>query len=178
MKAKITLIVAALLGACAATGGQESAAGDPRASAVASIQPTQGNTARGRVRFTELAGSKVRVEADVTGLKPGLHGFHIHEKGDCSAPDAASAGGHFNPRDKPHGGSAGSERHAGDLGNLNADNTGHASLTVEVEDISLSDAASNVLNRAVVVHANPDDTTGQPAGNSGGRIGCGVIEKG
>lgn len=178
MRTSLTLVAASLLAAACSTTSDGVAGSEKRVTAVSNLSPTQGNQARGQVKFTELSNNKVRVEATVTGLTPGLHGFHIHEKGDCSAPDAMSAGGHFNPTGKPHGGSAGVSRHAGDIGNLNADAAGKAVLTVDVEDIDLVDPAGNIIGRAVVVHANPDDTTSQPAGNSGGRVACGVIAKG
>ena len=147
-------------------------------SASTALQPTKGNKAAGSVTFTQQ-GDKVRVVANVTGLTPGLHGFHIHEKGDCSAPDAMSAGGHFNPHGKPHGDAHAAERHAGDLGNLSADKDGNARADLAVDGLSLAAGAANsVVGRSVVVHANPDDLKSQPAGNSGPRVACGVVASG
>lgn len=146
-------------------------------SATTTLKPTQGNKAAGTVTFTQQ-GDKVRVVANVSGLTPGLHGFHVHEKGDCSAPDAISAGGHFNPHGKAHGDIQG-ERHAGDLGNLSAGADGNARLDIAVDGLSVSPgAAHSVVGRAVVVHANPDDLKSQPAGNSGPRVACGVVAAG
>ena len=159
---------ALLLAACAGmtTGGS---------SATSTLKPTQGNKASGTVTFYPQ-GDKLRVVASVTGLTPGLHGFHVHEKGDCSAPDAMSAGGHFNPGGKPHGDAHSAERHAGDLGNITADQDGAAKLDIVVDGLSVSAGAPNsVVGRAVVVHANPDDLKSQPAGNSGPRVACGVV---
>ncbi|MBA2689423.1 MAG: superoxide dismutase family protein [Burkholderiales bacterium] len=139
------------------------------------LQPTQGNKTAGTVTFTQQ-GNKVLVVANVDGLAPGPHGFHIHEKGDCSAPDATSAGGHFNPSQKPHGAAAGNERHAGDMGNLNAAANGKATLSLQVEGISLSPGAPNsIIGRGLIVHADPDDYKTQPTGNAGNRVACAVI---
>lgn len=143
--------------------------------ATADLKPTAGNNASGTVRFTQ-AGSKVRVEADVKGLKPNAeHGFHVHEKGDCSAPDAMSAGGHFNPGGKPHAHHGKAERHAGDMPSLKADANGNARVSFESDLITTGAAANSVVGKAVVVHRDPDDYTTQPTGNSGPRLACGVV---
>lgn len=144
------------------------------ASATANLQPTKGNKVWGTVTFTQK-GSKVLVVANVNGLKPGLHGFHIHEKGDCSAADGMSAGGHFNPAGKPHGAPDSAERHGGDLGNLTADKSGNATLSIEVDGITLDQTANSIVGKGVIVQANPDDLKSQPAGNAGPRVTCGVI---
>jgi len=102
--------------------------------------------------------------------------MHIHEKGDCSAPDATTAGEHFNPAAKKHGAPDSMERHAGDLGNLKADEYGKATLSMTVAGISVGQGADGVIGRGLIVHADPDDLKTDPTGNSGGRIGCGVIE--
>lgn len=147
-------------------------------SATATLKPTQGNKAAGSVSFSQQ-GDKVRVVANITGLTPGLHGFHVHETGDCSAPDAMSAGGHFNPHGKAHGDIHGGERHAGDLGNVTADKDGNARVDIAVDGLSVaSGVPGSVVGRAVVIHANPDDLKSQPAGNSGPRVACGVIAGG
>jgi len=145
--------------------------------ASASLAPTKGNQVSGTVSFVQK-GDKVLVEARVTGLSPGLHGFHVHEKGDCTAPDASSAGGHFNPRKVPHGGPEAAQHHAGDLGNLTADSNGVAMYKAEVTGISLGTGEDSIIGRAVIVHANPDDLRSQPAGNAGPRLACGLISKG
>src|SRR6266403_5681782 len=105
--------------------------------AVAVLHPTQGNNVSGTITFTEVADG-VQVHAEVTGLTPGKHGFHVHECGDCTAADASSAGGHFNPMKKPHGAPDAAERHAGDLGNLEADSTGKAHLELKDKMLKLS----------------------------------------
>lgn len=142
--------------------------------AVANLAPTKGNQVSGSVHFTQQ-GELVLVEARVTGLTPGPHGFHIHEKGNCTAPDASSAGGHFNPTGAPHGAPDASARHAGDLGNLVADDTGAAAYRAEVRGIGLGTGEDSIIGRAVIVHANRDDLTTQPTGNAGGRQACGLI---
>jgi Cu-Zn family superoxide dismutase len=141
----------------------------------AKIEPTACNQCHGVVRFYQQ-GDSVRVVADLDGLAPNQqHGFHIHEKGDCSAPDASSAGGHYNPEGSPHALPPGEPRHAGDLGNVTADGAGHAHYEVVVGDISLNSSIHPIMGRAVIVHAQPDDG-GQPTGNAGARVGCGVID--
>jgi len=164
---------AALLAACA----QTPAAGGG-ATAVAEMKPTAGNAVAGTVRF-EQSGSKVVVTAAITGLKPSSeHGFHVHEKGDCSAPDATSAGGHFNPAGRPHGHHGKAERHAGDMPNLRADASGTARVTWETDLLSVGSGSADVIGRSVVIHRDPDDYASQPAGNSGPRLSCGVIVAG
>ena len=142
--------------------------------AVAQVNPTQGNNARGTVRFS-TEGDAVRVIAEFTGLSPGEHGFHVHENGDCSAPDASSAGGHFNPTNQPHGARDATERHIGDLGNLLANANGRAELNYLDTKLTLR-GENSIVGRAVVVHAGRDDLRSQPSGDSGARIACGVIE--
>lgn len=147
----------------------------PPVEAQANVAATQGNRAEGVVRFTEVDGG-VLLDAQVTGLTPGQHGFHVHEKGDCSAPDGTSAGGHFNPTGKPHGKPDGMARHLGDLPMLVAGADGSAKLKVVVEGLTLTGKGpGNVTGKAVVIHADADDYKSQPAGNSGARVACGVI---
>ena len=163
----------AILPACSGTGSIFQR--NPNATAL--LAPTKGNQTSGTIQFTQK-GAVVLVEARIAGLKPNSkHGFHIHEKGDCSAPDASSAGGHFNPGAMPHGAPGSAQRHAGDLGNLSADAGGFAHLSIEVSGISLSADDISVVGRAVIVHAQPDDLKSQPTGNAGARIACGLISK-
>jgi Cu-Zn family superoxide dismutase len=165
----LLLAAGALLSACSSMGMRSPAA-------VAVLVPTKGYQASGTVHFVQR-GSKVLVEARVTGLTPGLHGFHVHEKGNCTAPDASSAGGHFNPTGAAHGGATGSPRHAGDLGNLEADSNGVADYRAEVTGISLGTGDDSIIGRAVIVHGKGDDLSTQPSGNSGARVACGLISK-
>jgi len=142
--------------------------------AVAVVHPTAGNKVTGTVTFTQVADG-VQVRAEISGLPPGTHGFHVHEFGDCTAADAASAGAHFNPTSKPHAGPDAAERHVGDMGNVQADASGKAKLDYVDHQISLGNDQRSVLGRSVVVHAKADDLKSQPAGDSGARVACGVI---
>jgi Cu-Zn family superoxide dismutase len=142
--------------------------------AIAVLHPTVGNKVSGTVTFTEVADG-VQVRAEINGLTPGTHGFHVHEFGDCSAPDANSAGAHFNPTNKPHAGPDAAERHVGDMGNVEADASGKAKLEYVDHDMSLRNDQKSVIGRSVVVHVKADDLKSQPTGDSGGRVACGVI---
>ncbi len=135
--------------------------------------PTAGSKVSGTVTFT-AAGEGVRVVAELSGLTPGKHGFHIHEFGDCSDPKAESAGGHYNPNKHPHAGHDATDRHVGDMGNIEADSSGKARLDVTLKDVSLNDD-DGIVGRAVIVHEKEDDLKTQPTGNAGGRLACGVI---
>jgi Cu-Zn family superoxide dismutase len=115
-----------------------------------------------------------RILADIYGLTPGAHGFHIHQYGDCNAPDAASAGGHFNPAGEPHGAPNMEKRHAGDLGNLEAGQDGKAKINMLDTRIAF-EGAQSILGRSVVVHLQPDDFKTQPTGGAGARMACGVV---
>jgi Cu-Zn family superoxide dismutase len=143
-------------------------------SAKAMLQALGESGVGGWVSFTAVDDG-VQVEAQVTGLTPGKHGFHIHQWGDCSAPDGKSAGGHFNPEGVDHAGPGAAMAHAGDLGNLEADEEGKATLALHSQRIALAEAPENVLGRGVIVHELEDDLTSQPTGAAGGRLACGVI---
>jgi superoxide dismutase, Cu-Zn family len=142
--------------------------------AVALLHPTEGNNVSGTVTFTEVADG-VQVQAEITGLTPGKHGFHVHEFGDCTAADASSAGAHFNPTNKPHAGPDSVERHVGDMGNIEADASGVAKSDYLDHNMSLANDEQSIIGRSVVVHAKADDLKSQPAGDSGARVACGVI---
>ena len=160
--------------ASAQGGGGAKAAGQGAAKATVKLTATANNTPRGEVTFTTEAGG-VHVVGSFSGLVYGEHGFHIHEKGDCSAPDASSAGGHFNPGAKPHAARDAAMRHAGDLGNLKADPYGLARVDFVDTMISLS-GPDSIVGKAVIIHEKADDFTTQPTGNAGSRQACGVIE--
>lgn len=147
-------------------------AGDPT-KAIAVLHPTAGSTVTGTVTFTKT-GEEVKVVADITGLKPGKHGFHIHEFGDCSSSDAKSAGAHFNPSNHQHGAPDATDRHAGDLGNIEADASGKAHLEWSDKMLKLS-GDDSIVGHAVIVHEKADDLKTQPTGDAGGRLACGVI---
>lgn len=173
MKARHTatlLAAAALLAAC----GTMRHAG-PKA--VATLAPTTGNTAAGTVTF-EQHGDHVMVTASITGLKPNQeHGFHAHEKGDCSSGDGMSTGGHFNPTGKPHGPQE-ADHHAGDFPGLKADASGKAEAKFPLKGVTLGSGTADLVGKGLIVHAGPDDYKTQPTGNSGARIACGVIKLG
>lgn len=144
--------------------------------AVAVLIPTAGNKVSGTVTFTQ-AGDNVKVSAQLEGLTPGKHGFHIHEFGDCSSKDGAAAGGHFNPGGSAHGAPEASARHAGDMGNIDAGADGVARLEFNDPVMKLN-GPGTIVGRGLIVHANPDDLKTQPTGNAGGRLACGVIGAG
>ena len=141
--------------------------------AVCVLNPTVGNTLTGSITFTQTD-KGVRVVVDVQGLSKGKHGFHIHEFGDCSAPDGTSAGGHFNPMGKTHGAPMDMSRHIGDMGNIDVDESGKAHLDYVDTMMSLNGDHS-IIGRSVILHKNEDDMKTQPTGNAGPRIACGVI---
>ena len=142
-------------------------------SANAVFHPTEGNNAAGNVRFTKVEGG-IRVEASLTGLPEGDHGFHIHQLGDCSGSDGKTAGGHFNPAGVDHAGPTSDSRHVGDLGNITADADGNA--TIDYVDTEVKFAGHHgIIGRGMIVHAGQDDLTSQPTGAAGARLGCAVI---
>ena len=167
---RTSLAALPLLAAFLATGCAAPSA--PPAYVATTLQPTRGNTAAGTVWFI-ADGTDVRIRGRISGLTPNQeHGFHVHEKADCSSGDGMSAGGHFNPAGKPHG-AQGAEHHAGDLPALKADASGVATVDARVRGIA--GGPNDFAGKALIVHASPDDYTTQPTGNSGARIACGVI---
>lgn len=173
------VLIAVCLASAAAIAADTGSKPQTAASKAMSVQlkPTQGNAVTGTLKLaTDKSG--VRISGLVEGFEPNSeHGFHVHEKGDCSAPDASSAGPHFNPTSQPHGDpTAGHARHVGDMMNLKADAKGAAKVDILVDGATLhTGQPSDLMGRAIVVHAQPDDYATQPSGNSGGRIACGVI---
>ena len=148
-------------------------AADVGARAVAEMAPTEGNSVSGTVVFMQ-GDDGLQVSVDLTGLEAGsTHGFHVHETGDCSAPDGTSAGGHYNPEGHDHALPDSAPRHAGDMGNVTADDEGKVQTTLEFSNITLG-GPNPIEGRGVILHASPDDG-GQPTGNAGARIACGVI---
>jgi Cu-Zn family superoxide dismutase len=165
----------ALAALALAAGCQSIPADAPKASA--SLQPTKGSIVRGEVNFVQI-GDKVRVTAKVAGLKPnGEFGFHIHEAGDCSSGDGMSTKGHFNPYGKSHAHAGTPERHAGDLPSLKSDGSGDASITIDLDVITVAAGPASVVGRGLIVHAQPDDFKTQPTGNAGARSACAVIQR-
>jgi Cu-Zn family superoxide dismutase len=149
------------------------AAPAPATKAVAVLSPLGSSGVSGSVTFSKVADG-VRVTARITGLKEGVHGFHVHEFGDCSAPDGTSAGGHFNPSGSPHAGPHDAVRHTGDMGNVTVGADGVATLDYVDPRVAFS-GPDSILGRGVIVHAAADDLKTQPTGNAGGRVACGVV---
>jgi Cu-Zn family superoxide dismutase len=145
----------------------------PATKAVAVLSPLKGSGVKGLVTF-EAVEHGVRVVADLTGLTPGKHGFHIHEFGDCSSDDGSSAGGHFNPAGMPHSMPSSDKRHAGDMGNIEAGADGKAHMDYVDAVMSLTGDHA-ITGHAVIVHEKEDDLKTQPTGNAGARVACGVI---
>ncbi len=144
--------------------------------AVAAIESKSDSGVTGTASF-KVAGDQVMLTLEIAGATPGEHAFHLHEIGDCSAPDGTSAGGHWNPTEQDHGQWGGESFHLGDVANLEVGEDGTATLTVATNLWSIGTGADNdVIGRSVVVHAGADDFTTQPTGAAGGRIGCGVIQ--
>ncbi len=153
----------------------------PAAAAVATaeLQPTKDSTVKGSIRFTVVDG-RLHASGDISGLKPGSeHGFHIHEKGDCSAPDGSSAGGHFNPGNAEHGSIDAPAHHGGDMPNIVADAQGNAHVDGPVSSNVNAGKGDgfDIIGRGLIVHADPDDYHSQPTGNAGARLACAVIAK-
>lgn len=145
--------------------------------AVAQLEAKSGSNASGTVTFTEMEDG-VHLMVDLQGLTPGTHAIHLHENGDCSAPDASSAGGHWNPSSEEHGHiNETDEFHFGDIGNLEvgSDSTATYETTIDIWNIG-GEADANIVGKAVVVHAGADDFTSQPSGAAGSRVACGVVE--
>jgi Cu-Zn family superoxide dismutase len=143
--------------------------------AMATLEPTTGSNARGTIHFQELADGSVDVQVDLTGVPPGVHGFHVHDKGDCG-DNGNAAGGHFNPMNMPHAAPDAASRHAGDFGNVTAGPNGEVHTTFNTRSITVREGTTSVSGHAVILHANPDDLTTQPTGNAGARIACGVAQ--
>jgi len=142
------------------------------------LEPKSGSTVSGKATFIEKDG-KVSFVANIAGLKPGVHAIHIHEKSDCSAADASSAGGHWNPTFKSHGKWGSASYHKGDIGNFTADASGNGTITLTTNEwcIGCGDNTKDILGKGLIVHEGADDFTTQPTGNAGGRVACSAIIK-
>ena len=163
------LALASTLAGCAGMGVNPAGP-----SATARLEPTKGNTTSGIVEFHQRGGA-VQVTATVTGLAPNQeHGFHLHEKGDCSSGDGMSAGGHWNPDNQPHGPQT-AAHHAGDMPSLKADGSGNAKATFTLPNVTVADGMRSVVGRGLIVHKDPDDYKTQPTGNAGARLACAVV---
>lgn len=177
--ASLALAAAFLAPAAHAQGIDATAASGAQINRLAvSLESTQGNRASGTITLSP-DNRGLRVTGTITGLAADSeHGFHFHEHGDCSAPDASSAGDHFNPDAHPHGHPDTQERHAGAMRNIQADGSGRAEVDLYVDLLTLGDGGKyDILGTALIVHADPDDYSSQPVGNAGARIACGVVER-
>jgi superoxide dismutase, Cu-Zn family len=155
---------------CASLGASDGA------QATSMIESRSGSKVTGKATFTELAQGGTKAEVWIENATPGVHGLHIHEKGDCSAPDASSAGAHFNPTGNPHAGPMDLKHHNGDFGNITIgpDGKGHLELTSDM--LTVKPGPNSVVGKSVVFHEKADDLKSQPSGDAGGRLGCGVIK--
>jgi Cu-Zn family superoxide dismutase len=161
------------------TADQDNMKEEPKTVSV-SMESKSGSTAKGEVYFVEENGM-VKMEGKFTGLKPGMHAIHIHEKSDCSSPDAKSAGGHWNPTHQKHGKWGDAEGyHKGDIGNFEADENGIGRISMQTDEwcIGCGDPNKDILGHGLIVHEGADDFTSQPSGAAGSRVACGgIIEK-
>lgn len=168
----IVLLIAIIIG-CKTKG---------KSSAVSNLNITfeskNNSNVSGTATFKENMG-KVTFMAKLSGLKPGIHAIHIHEKSDCTAADGSSAGGHWNPTFKKHGQWGVGEYHRGDIGNFIADEKGNGSITLTTDEWSIGgeDETKNILGKGLIVHQDADDFVSQPTGNAGARIACSAIIK-
>ena len=164
----LSAVVAAALAGCAGTTTKP-------LNAVATLEPRSGSTVAGVVKLHERDG-RVHARVEVSGLAANsLHGFHVHDKGDCSAPDATSAGGHFNPGGVAHGEAGAAVHHAGDMPSVRADAAGRVRADFDLGGVTLSAGPTSIIGRSFIVHRDADDYSTQPSGNSGPRVACGVI---
>ena len=150
-----------------------SAAADPTALAI--IESRSDSKVTGKAIFTQLSSGQTRVEVTISGATPGMHGLHIHEKGDCSAPDATSAGGHFNAAGNPHAGPTDTKHHNGDFGNIEIGADGKGKLKITTDMLTVTDGPNSVVGKSVIFHEKADDLKTQPTGDAGARFGCGVV---
>ena len=146
-----------------------------RPTATTTLAPMSGQTANGTVTFTQNADGTVQVNVRLTGVPAGLHGFHVHEKGDCGN-DGNAAGMHFNPMTTAHGAPSDPQHHAGDFGNVEADANGNVNESRTLNGFTVEPGPTSVVGRAVILHASPDDLKTQPTGNAGARIACGIVQ--
>ena len=158
--------------------GCKSSSSSPNNSVTITLEPKSNSTVTGTATFIEKEG-QVSLNVKLTGLKPGIHAIHIHEKSDCSAADAASAGGHWNPTFQKHGKWTDAEHHKGDIGNFTADDKGNGSISFKTDEwcIGCGDATKDILGKGLIIHQGADDFTTQPSGNAGARVACSAIIK-
>jgi superoxide dismutase, Cu-Zn family len=172
----VAAAAALLMAGCKSASTTAAPAAAARPQARATIEPRSGSNVSGWATFTERPTGGVAVVIHIENAPPGVHGLHLHEKGDCSAADASSAGGHFNPGAMPHAGPHDAMHHAGDFGNITieANGTGHLELVSDL--LTVRPGPNSVVGKAVVFHEKEDDLKTQPSGNAGARLGCGVVQ--
>ena len=171
----LTLALVAGAGRDASANGKKKSGGKEQ-EAVAVIASKSDSHLSGKATFHAAKG-KVKLKLEIAGAEPGTHAVHLHEKGDCTAPDGSSAGGHWNPTHEDHGKWAASPFHHGDIGNVEVGADGKGTLTLTTDLWTIGGAPeTDVVGKAVIVHAKADDFATQPTGNAGGRVGCGVVE--
>jgi len=168
----VVIIIAAIIGCKTNSSSSDSK------SLKLNFESKSGSNVTGTATFVEKNG-KVTFTAKISGLKPGIHAIHIHEKSDCSAADGSSAGGHWNPTFKKHGKWGEGEHHKGDIGNFTADEKGNGTITLTTDEWSIGgeDPTKNILGKGLIVHQGADDFVTQPTGNAGGRVACTAIIK-
>jgi len=168
------IIACALIICCKSSGTQTSSSSTLKID----FESKSGSSVSGEAIFSEKNG-KVNFTATIKGLKPGIHAIHIHEKSDCSAADASSAGGHWNPTFSQHGKWGSSSYHKGDIGNFTTDEFGNGTITMSTDEwcIGCGDAKKDILGKGLIVHAGADDYITQPTGDAGGRVACSAIIK-
>jgi superoxide dismutase, Cu-Zn family len=162
-----------LIGGCSSF--QKGKKAQEKSMAAANLMSPSGKKVQGQIFFRETD-KGIKVIAEVKGLVPkSVHGFHIHEHGKCEGPDYKSAGGHLNPDGHNHSSPAGETKHAGDLGNLVANDKGIARKELLLDKDHVADMKI-IMKKAVILHEKADDLVSQPTGDAGGRIGCGIIQ--
>jgi len=147
--------------------------------AKADVAGASGSEVTGEVTFTDMGDGKIELKVSIKNASPGSHAIHLHQNGDCSADDATSAGGHWNPAEVKHGNRAKDAKfHAGDIDNLEVGEDGAGTMEMVVEGWTIGGSdATNILGKAVIIHAGADDFESQPSGAAGARVACGVIKQ-
>lgn len=152
----------------------------PVAAATVALRDASG-AAVGAAQLRQEAGGLVHVDVSLSSLTPGAHGIHFHEVGQCDGAGAfATAGAHYNPLGREHGLARPGGAHAGDAPNVVAGDDGRATLSFTTDRVTLTVGSTSLFDAdgsSIVVHAAPDDQMTQPAGNSGGRVACGVVQR-
>ncbi len=175
----VAVIFCLLAAGCDRQAGQGKAAPSTTENQATAVLQAKGDSGlSGTARF-EQTGTEITFHILVENVSPGSHAVHIHEIGDCSSADGKSAGGHWNPTEEAHGKWGTPPHHLGDIGNLEVDSEGNGEMTLRTGRWSIGGpSGTNVVGRAIIVHAGADDLASQPTGNAGGRIGCGVVNSG